>query len=111
MENETCCTPVAEGLNEAEAVEMAQLLKVLADPARLRIISMLMNAGEVCACDITEPLGLSQPTVSHHLKVLRQAGFVSAEKRSKWVYFHLESDRVEEVRRALAVQEPVAALQ
>ena len=101
----TCCTPVSDGLDERQAVELADLLKVLADPARLRIVSMLASVadGEVCVCDMTEPLGLSQPTVSHHIKVLREAGFIASEKRSKWVYHRLVPAQLESVRAALAV--------
>lgn len=101
----SCCAPVAGGLDESQALELADLLKVLADPARLRIISILAatERGEVCVCDMTEPLGLSQPTVSHHMKVLRDAGFVVSERRSKWVYHRLVPAQVEAVRSALQV--------
>lgn len=108
---ETCCAPVAGGMTPAEADELAALLKVLADPARLRILSMLMQAAdhEVCVCDLTEPLGLSQPTVSHHMKVLREAGFTASERRGKWVYHCLRPERLDEVRGALATPRPVPA--
>ena len=107
--NVACCAPVSDGLDDAQAHELAALLKVLADPARLRIVSMLATAdgGEVCVCDITEPLGLSQPTVSHHMKVLREAGFVASERRSKWVFHRLVIEQVESVRAALSVGELV----
>ncbi len=100
-----CCAPVADGLDETQAVELADLLKVLADPARLRIVSMMASAdgGEVCVCDMTEPLGLSQPTVSHHIKVLRESGFISSERRSKWIYHRLIPAQLESVRTALSV--------
>ncbi len=100
-----CCAPVADGLDDAQAVELADLLKVLADPARLRIVSMMasVDGGEVCVCDMTEPLGLSQPTVSHHIKVLREAGFISSERRSKWIYHRLIPAQLESVRTALSV--------
>ena len=87
-----CCAPLTgEVLTEENADELARSLKAIADPARLRIISMVAahaNA-EACVCDLTEPLGLSQPTVSHHLKVLVDAGFLTRSKRGTWAYFAL----------------------
>ena len=105
---DSCCTPIAGGLTGAEAEGLATTLKVLADPARIRILSMLATAadGEVCVCDLTEPLQLSQPTVSHHMKQLREAGFIESERRGKWVYHSLVADRLAEVRNALALPEP-----
>lgn len=87
-----CCSPLTRDvLAETSAIDLAQSLKALADPARLRIISMVAaHAGaEACVCDLTEPLGLSQPTVSHHLKVLVDAGFLTRSKRGTWAYFRL----------------------
>jgi len=87
-----CCSPLTrEVLPAKEADDLARTLKVLADPARLRIISMIAAHAdnEACVCDLTEPLGLSQPTVSHHLKVLADAGFVTRSQRGKWAYFAL----------------------
>lgn len=105
---EVCCTPISAGLSADEAEDLATVLKVLADPARLRIVSMMATAadGEVCVCDITAPLDLSQPTVSHHMKVLREAGFTTSDRRGKWVYHRLVPDRLAEVRRALSLPEP-----
>jgi ArsR family transcriptional regulator len=105
----SCCAPVAGGLDEVQALELSELLKVLADPARLRIVSMLATgeADEVCVCDMTAPLGLSQPTVSHHIKVLREAGFITSERRSKWVYHRLVPEQLEAVCAALSVGSPV----
>jgi ArsR family transcriptional regulator len=104
-----CCAPIQSGLGEHEAIDLAALLKVLADPARLRILSMLTTAdeGEMCACDLTDPLGLSQPTVSHHIKQLRDAGFVESERRGKWVFHRLVSSRLDEIRGALDVDREV----
>ncbi|HSJ27411.1 MAG TPA: metalloregulator ArsR/SmtB family transcription factor [Acidimicrobiia bacterium] len=98
-----CCTPIAAGLSPSQAEDLAATLKVLADPARIRIVSMLATVadGEVCVCDLTDPLDLSQPTVSHHMKQLREAGFVESERRGKWVYHRLVPDRLAEVRQAL----------
>ena len=103
-----CCTPLGEVMSASEAEETARLLKVLADPARLRILSMLVRApaNEICVCDLTDPLALSQPTVSHHMKVLREAGFTTSERRGKWVYHRLVPDRLAGVRSALDPEVP-----
>lgn len=102
---EACCTPISQTLTMDEAEETAALLKVVADSTRLRILSMLANVEghEICVCDLTEPLGLSQPTVSHHMRVLREAGLTTSERRGKWVYHRLEPERLEQIRSALAV--------
>jgi ArsR family transcriptional regulator len=100
---DSCCTPITDTLGQEEAAELADLLKVLADPARLRILSLLTSSSEVCACDLTGPLDLSQPTVSHHMKVLREAGFIASERRGKWVYHRLAPSRLDEIRAALEV--------
>ena len=87
-----CCTPPASpGMSEPDAAALATTLKALADPARLRLLSLLAtNEGcESCVCDLVEPLGLSQPTVSHHLKVLVDAGLVTRDKRGVWAYYAL----------------------
>ncbi len=90
-----CCAPVLQGLlDEAEAVRLAAWFRVLGDPARLRLLSMMAAREETCACDLVEPLGLSQPTVSHHLKVLHEAGLVEREKRGRWVYYRPVPDRL-----------------
>src|SRR4051794_21335328 len=87
-----CCSPLEqEAIAPQAAEDLARALKALADPARLRLVSMIAAApgGEACVCDLTEPLGLSQPTVSHHLKVLADAGFLIRSKRRTWAYFSL----------------------
>jgi ArsR family transcriptional regulator len=87
-----CCAPLTrEVLGQKEADDLARSLKAIADPARLRIISMVAahENAEACVCDLTEPLGLSQPTVSHHLKVLVEAGFLTRSKRATWAYYAL----------------------
>ena len=97
-------------MDASEAEDMAAILKTLADPARLRILSMLARSDEICACDLEEPLDLSQPTVSHHIKQLREAGFVASERRGKWVYHRLVRGRLEEVTSALDLdREPAGA--
>jgi ArsR family transcriptional regulator len=86
-----CCAPLAaEALSDEEAAATAELFKALGDPARVRIVNLLAAAGEpVCACNLNEPVGLSQPTVSHHLKKLVEAGLLDREQRGKWAYFSL----------------------
>jgi ArsR family transcriptional regulator, arsenate/arsenite/antimonite-responsive transcriptional repressor len=105
-----CCPQLlAEPLDEGEADRLAAALRVLADPARLRLLSILgaHPKGEACVCELTEPIGLSQPTVSHHLKVLADAGLVGREKRGRWVYFWVLPEPLELLRGALAA--PVGA--
>ena len=95
-----CCAPLgAEALSDEEAQATAELFKALADPARVRIVNLLATSeGEpVCICHLIEPLGLSQPTVSHHMKRLLDAGLVEREQRGKWAYFSLKSDAVEKL--------------
>jgi ArsR family transcriptional regulator len=94
------CPPLSAGPLEAdEAQRLATALKTLADPARLRLLSLIQAQpdGEACVCHLTEPLGLSQPTVSHHLKVLLEAGLVERERRGSWAYYRV-------------IPEPLAAL-
>jgi ArsR family transcriptional regulator len=92
-----CCAPLAApSLDEREAAATADLFKALADPARVRIVNTLAtNAEPVCACEFEPALGLSQPTVSHHLKKLLDAGLVEREQRGRWAYFSLKRDAVE----------------
>lgn len=87
-----CCSPIdGQVLAPAEAETLAGLLKAVADPTRLRLISLVAahDGQEACVCDLIEPVGLSQPTVSHHLKVLVDAGILTREQRGKWAYFSL----------------------
>jgi ArsR family transcriptional regulator len=101
---ETCCQPVLDAaLDEREAGQLAGAFKVLADPVRLRLLSLVATAqgGEVCACDLVEPLGRSQPTISHHLGVLHEAGLVDREKRGRWVWYRVVPERVAVLRDAL----------
>jgi ArsR family transcriptional regulator len=85
-----CCTPLArEPMSEQDATRVAPLLKALADPVRLRLLSMVLSheGGEACVCDLNDAFDLSQPTISHHLKVLHAAGLLDREKRGVWVYY------------------------
>jgi ArsR family transcriptional regulator len=94
-----CCAPLAATtLDDEEAVATAELFRTLGDPARVRIVNLLATSSEpVCACELYEPLGLSQPTVSHHLKKLVDAGLLEREQRGKWAYFSLQRDAVEKL--------------
>lgn len=101
-----CCSPVFEGVLEPDqAQRTAQLLAALADPVRLRIVSMLAAApdGAACGCELEDPLGLSQPTVSHHLRILREAGLVAGERRGRWVHYSLVPERLTDVTDALRI--------
>jgi ArsR family transcriptional regulator len=87
-----CCAPLLrEPITASQAADLARILKALADPVRLRLVSMVAahEGGEACVCDLTEPLRLTQPTVSHHLKVLVEAGIFTREKRGVWAYYAL----------------------
>ncbi|MFF2807403.1 ArsR/SmtB family transcription factor [Streptomyces sp. NPDC058000] len=87
-----CCPGLLTApLDEDQAVELAQVFKALGDPVRLRLLSMIASraGGEVCVCDLTPAFDLSQPTISHHLKLLRQAGLIDCERRGTWVYYWL----------------------
>jgi ArsR family transcriptional regulator, arsenate/arsenite/antimonite-responsive transcriptional repressor len=103
---EACCPPIAAAaLSADDAAALAAGFKVLADPARLRLLSLLaaQPEGEACVCDLTEPLGLAQPTVSHHLRLLHGAGLVTREKRGTFAYYRVDPSRFAVLRDALAV--------
>jgi ArsR family transcriptional regulator, arsenate/arsenite/antimonite-responsive transcriptional repressor len=102
---EACCSPLrVSPLTEAQAGELARRFAALADPVRLRLLSLLATAdgGAVCACDLVEPVGKSQPTVSHHLRILREAGLVTSEKRGTNVWYAAVPAALESLREALA---------
>ena len=92
----TCCAPLAAAvLSDAEAQATADVFRALADPARVRIVNVLATSDEpVCVCHLIEPLGLSQPTVSHHLKKLTDAGLLEREQRGRWAHFSLRPEAV-----------------
>jgi ArsR family transcriptional regulator len=99
-----CCAPLGEDpLDAATADVLAHAFKALADPVRLRLLSIIAAAptGEVCACDLAGPVGKSQPTVSHHLKVLREAGLVASSKRGTWVHYRAVPERLAALRELL----------
>lgn len=99
-----CCPSVLSApLDAAHAAELATGFTALSDPVRLRVLSILADApdGEVCVCDFVDPLGKSQPTISHHLKILSEAGLVQGEKRGRWVWYSLNRDRLANLRAAI----------
>ena len=101
---ESCCTPLHEGpIDEERARSMAAVLGALGDPVRLRIVSLLLSApdGSLCGCDLEEPLDLSQPTVSHHMKILREAGLIEGERRGRWIHYRVVPQQLEEIADAL----------
>jgi ArsR family transcriptional regulator len=94
---QVCCAPLSGPLlGEAEAAELAKVFKAVADPARLRLLNMIASAagGEACVCDLNASFALSAPTISHHLKVLRQSGLIEGERRGTWVYYKVVPDAV-----------------
>lgn len=102
-----CCAPLMTAPLQAEdAAQLAGVLKVIADPTRLRLLSLIASNpdGEICVCDLTEPLGLSQPTVSHHLKVMAGAGLIERDKRGVWVYCRLVPGAMNSLARLFTFQ-------
>ena len=101
--SEACCPSVLDApLGEAEAADLARAFSALADPVRLRLLSLIADAGEVCACELLEPLGKAQPTVSHHTKALADAGLIVGEKRGRWVWWSIVPERLAMLADALA---------
>jgi len=104
-----CCAPLArEPLTLEQAEQVVPLLKAVADPVRLRLLSLVLASagGEACVCDLTSAFELSQPTVSHHLKVLHDAGLLDREKRGVWVYYRVRSDVMQALARLVGPAEP-----
>lgn len=101
-----CCSPLdREPLSAQAATELAGVLKAIAEPTRLRLLSLIAAHadGEACVCDLSDPINLTQPTVSHHLKVLRHAGLVTSERRGTWVYYKTVPQRLAALSHLLAV--------
>jgi ArsR family transcriptional regulator len=96
-----CCGPAAPPLSEPESEELAARFKALADPTRVAIVNRLSQADEVCVCDLNAAFDLSQPTISHHLRILREAGLVESSRRGTWAYYRLVPETVEALRGAL----------
>ena len=96
-----CCSVLDAPLAEDAAADLAQVFAALGDPIRLRLFSMIASAGTACSCDMTEPLGKSQPTISHHTKVLADAGLITGEKVGRWVNWSVVPERLEQLRASL----------
>jgi ArsR family transcriptional regulator, arsenate/arsenite/antimonite-responsive transcriptional repressor len=103
LDDGVCCAPLqAAPIGETEANELAKVFAALGDPIRLRLLSLVAAAGEVCSCDLEEPLGKSQPTISHHTKALADAGLITGEKRGRWMIWQVVPERLAALRGALA---------
>ena len=101
--NSSCCgSVVTEPLGPSDAEALAQGFAALADPVRLRLFNLVAQAGEVCSCDLQEPLQKSQPTISHHTKALAEVGLITGEKRGRWVWWSVVPGRLEQLRGSLA---------
>jgi ArsR family transcriptional regulator len=101
----TCCSPLTGGvLDTAAAERLAAVFKALADPARVKLVSLIAasTGGEACICDLTDPLGLSQSTVSHHMKLLVDAGLVTRDQRGKWAYYRVDAAGLNRIAAAVS---------
>jgi ArsR family transcriptional regulator, arsenate/arsenite/antimonite-responsive transcriptional repressor len=101
-----CCTPlVRDPLSADQAIELSRLFKALGDPVRLRLVSLIgsQEGGEACVCELTEVFDLTGPTISHHLKVLREAGLISGERRGTWVYYRVDPDALHRLSEVLSI--------
>lgn len=101
-----CCSPLArEPLSPGQAVQLAKVFKALGDPVRLRLASLIASheGGEACVCDLTDAFDLSGPTISHHLKVLREAGLITGERRGTWVYYRIQPDALRRLSAVLVL--------
>jgi ArsR family transcriptional regulator len=104
MSDQYCCDPgISAPMSRVDAEALAHLLKAVSDPTRLQLLSIIRSSpeGQACVCDLTEPIGLSQPTVSHHLRVLTDAGILTREQRGTWAWFSINQDRLQQIVSAL----------
>ncbi|WP_067247090.1 ArsR/SmtB family transcription factor [Microbacterium resistens] len=102
IDSAACCGS-GDAVDDATAHDLAKVFKALSDPARVKLLSLIVgsSAGEMCACDLTDPVGLSQPTVSHHMKLLVEAGLVTREQRGKWAYYQPTTGTLADAAKAL----------
>jgi ArsR family transcriptional regulator len=98
-----CCSVLDAPIDEAQAADLAQAFAALADPVRLRLFSMIAASGGACSCDLIDPIGKSQPTVSHHTKVLADAGLITGQKTGRWITWSVVPEQINRVRAALAL--------
>jgi ArsR family transcriptional regulator len=101
--DECCPAVLAAPLSDDDADALARGFAALGDPVRLRLLSLIADAGTICSCDLTGPLGKAQPTVSHHTRILTEAGLIAGEKQGRWVWWQVVPERVAALRDALAV--------
>lgn len=95
----SCCAPITDAaLTEDESVELGSIFAALGDPVRLRLLSIVATEGEVCSCNLEGPLGKSQPTISHHTRVLAEAGLIEGEKRGRWMWWRVKPAQMERLR-------------
>src|SRR5437763_5309265 len=103
LDGGVCCKPLsAAPLGEDAAAELARMFAALADPVRLRLLSLVADGGETCSCDLEEPLGRSQPTISHHTKALADAGLLTGEKVGRWMMWRVVPERLAALRAVLS---------
>jgi ArsR family transcriptional regulator len=105
-----CCGPDVPLMPQAAAAELASVFKALSDPTRVSIVNRLAATSEACVCDLTAAFDLSQPTISHHLKLLRDAGLIESERRGTWAYYRLVPEAIERLRSVFAVEPELAAV-
>jgi ArsR family transcriptional regulator len=109
LDDAVCCSPLTRApLTAADAIELASTLKAIADPTRLRLLSLIQahEGAEACVCELTEPFGLSQPTISHHLKVLLDAGLVTRSRRGTWAYYRAVPERLDAMAAVISAPQP-----
>lgn len=107
-----CCSPlVREPLDAEQAVDLSRSFKALGDPIRLRLLSLIASheGGEACVCELTDGFDVTGPTISHHLKVLREAGLITGERRGTWVYYRADPDALRRLSDVLATAQPSPA--
>ncbi|HWC82049.1 MAG TPA: metalloregulator ArsR/SmtB family transcription factor [Pseudonocardiaceae bacterium] len=110
-DQELCCSPMLRApLTERQSVELARIFKALGDPVRLRLLSLIAShaGGEACVCDLTDAFDLTGPTISHHLKVLREAGAIEGERRGTWVYYRVRPDTLAQLSAFLVLPGDIA---
>jgi ArsR family transcriptional regulator, arsenate/arsenite/antimonite-responsive transcriptional repressor len=112
MSNQACCQALgAAALGEPQAVEFATMFKALGDPVRLRLLSLIAShpGGQACVCEISGTFDVSQPTISHHLRLLRSAGLLDCERRGTWVYYWVIPAALQQLSSVLRIEEPIAS--
>lgn len=105
-----CCAPLTdEPLSADDAIDLSRQFKALSDPIRLRLLSLIASheGGEACVCELTDVFEVSAPTISHHLRVLRESGLISSERRGTWIYYRVQPEALERVSRMLSAATPV----